>query len=192
MEIVTTETLPPEASMAGNNTVYCHCQALNKRSNYGVCLFTLKAHEEARLSTDGECHSVIGSGNCEARRYRQKERDAGKALFYKKREIPIVNVNERPEQGSFSGADRNSQSFKRGWDRAGSKQAVTKEASKPKASATPTLNIIGTLTDAVNAAMKSEAATVKPVVSEPKPEVNKLSTNKPKSLLERARMALNK
>lgn len=181
MQIVTTETLPPEASMAGNNTVYCHCQTLNKRSNYGVCLFTLKAYEEARLQPDSDCHSTIASGNCDARRFRQQERDAGKALFYKKREIPVTVSMEPAQKQSF---DRNSDSFQRGWQRAGASPKTSVTPIKPVTKTKPkeeTFSIKGTLAEAVNEAMKQEVST-KQSASKP------VSTNKSLSLLERARM----
>lgn len=185
MEIVTTETLPPEASMAGNNTCYCHCQALNKRNNYGVCLFTLKAFEEARLQSESDCYQTISSGNCEARRYRQQERDAGKALFYKKREIPVAVSMESAQAKTF---DRNSDSFQRGWHRAGPsktvvtpiKPAVTSKVIKSKKES---FAIKGSLADAVNEAIKQEVSAVQPTTQP-------VSTNKSLSLLERARLMM--
>lgn len=200
MEIVTTETLPPEASMAGTNTCYCHCQALNKRSNYGVCLFTLKAFEESKLREDSDCHAVINSGNCEARRYRQQERDAGRALFFKQRSI-AVKVVESTERPSF---DRDSDSFKRGWARAGSSpKPVT--ATRPSVAAQPKpverkkgpLEFSGTLADAVTAAMQQEtpkpAPESKPDNKQPEsPTINPVKSTKPMSLLERARLAMSK
>lgn len=187
MEIVTTEILPPESSMAGTNTCYCHCQALNKRSNYGVCLFTLKAYEEGKLREDSDCYSVINCGNCEARRYRQQERDAGRALFFKKREIPVAVVSDKKE----TQFDRNSDSYKRGWARAGSTSVSTpvRSAANPTVTAPKPIkksdegfSIKGSLADAVNAAMKQESA------MHVTPSAKPVSTNKPMSLLERARL----
>lgn len=181
MEIVTTEMLPPEASMAGTNTVYCHCQALNKRNNYGVCLFTLKAFEEAKLSGDSDCYQTINSGSCEARRLRQQERDAGRALFFKKREIQVTVVTEQREIR----VDRDSESYKRGLSRAVATKrshtpAPTQPIAKtvlPKPKNDDGFSIKGSLSDAVNAAVRMESS-VKP--SSPKKSL---------SLLERARIA---
>lgn len=193
MEIVTTETLPPEASMAGTNTCYCRCQALNKRSNYGVCLFTLKAFEESRLREDSDCHAVISSGNCEARRYRQQERDAGRALFFKQRSIAIKNVEETARP-SF---DRDSDSFKRGWARAGSSPRAVVTPTKPSSATRPVerkrgpLEISGSLADAITAAMQQEL-NKSADSSAAKTVTSPVKSTKPMSLLERARLAMNK
>ena len=194
MEVVTTEILPPEASRSGTNTCYCHCQALNKRSNYGVCLFTLEAFEQGRLREDSDCYSVASRGDCAARRYRQQERDAGRALFYKKREIPIAIVPTEER----STADRNSDSFKRGWARPVApvtSKPVLAEV-KPVPRKKPSLEINGSMAEAVNEAMKQELAKPKEVIAAPvaKTAVTPIpvKSSKPLSLLERARMAITK
>ena len=193
MEIVTTETLPPEASMAGTNTCYCHCQALNKRSNYGVCLFTLKAFEESRLREDSDCHAVISSGSCEARRYRQQERDAGRALFFKQRSIAI-KVVESAERPTF---DRDSDSFKRGWARAGSSPRAivapvkSSQATRPVERKRGPLEISGSMADAVTAAMQQELSKSADSPAA-KTVTSHVKSTKPMSLLERARLAMNK
>lgn len=82
MKIVTTETLPPEKSMSGINSVYLHCTNANKRRSYGVCLFTIRASEMGKLNETNECKGCIENGTCDALKYRQEERDAGRALYY--------------------------------------------------------------------------------------------------------------
>lgn len=179
MEIVTTEILPPEASMAGKNTVYCGCTHLNKRSNYGVCLFTLKAFEEGKLQQDSDCFQTIKCGSCEAKKFRQQERDAGRALFFKPR-VQVVTT-ERPAFEARRSVDESSASFKRGFARAAGDRipVVTKPAPVKKPIRDDQLKIVGTLSEAVTVAVKEEVKAAKAV--------------KPKqglSLIERARLSL--
>lgn len=173
--------------MAGNNTVYCHCQTLNKRNNYGVCLFTVKAFEEAKLSHDSDCYGAINSGSCEARRLRQQERDAGRALFFKKREIPVTVVSDNKEIR----VNRESDAYRRGWMRGGVTSKQPAGLSSPKAkpiTQAPTpkpkkeegFSIKGSLSEAVTAAVKMESSSKAAQSSQP---------TKPLSLLERARLA---
>lgn len=195
MDIVTTEILPPEASMAGKNTCYCYCPQLNRRSNYGVCLFTLKAFEEERLPADSECHAAISCGGCEAKKYRQQERDAGRALFYKERQI--VTLTERPSGSTTTTYDPNSASFKRGWERAGSvfnpkpveKKPVVKPApikSKPK-----TIEIKTDMSEAISIAVKEEVSKLSKAASAtPTPVKQPSAPTQRLSLLERAKLSL--
>lgn len=122
MEIVTTETLPVTASMSGNNTIYHYCEQLERRSSYGLCLYTLKAYEEGKLPLDNSCHTCIMSGQCPALALRQQERDAGRALFFKPREYwpkETFDTPSKPRAPITRPTQPNNASYMRGWNAAG-------------------------------------------------------------------------
>ena len=119
MKPVTVEVLPVDASRSGRNTVYHHCDQIERRTSYAVCLFTLAAHEKGKLRPDSECYQHIQRGECKAVGYRQQEIEAGRALFYQERQISTVKVEEEPRQEITGPTKPDSESYMRGWMAAG-------------------------------------------------------------------------
>lgn len=146
-ETTAEQVLPPEASRSGKNATYIGCEVRHARQNYGVCLFVIKAHDENTLDQNmKDCARAITGGYCQAETMRQKEKEAGRALFYKEREIKVAVVADKPEQASRP-VNKNSPSYIRGWNAVsgktknaiGSSQAnttpVCQSKPKPKAKA---------------------------------------------------------
>ena len=78
---------PPEMSRSGTNQYYHPCRAVKASRHYGVCLFTIEAFERGQELKEAACVKAMTKGTCPAMKMRQKERDAGKALYY----IPHVH-----------------------------------------------------------------------------------------------------
>lgn len=137
MEPITKDILPPSASMSGKNTVYIHCDHIGRRSSYGVCLFTIKAFEEGRLSDLSECSSCIQSG-CAAMKMRAQEIESGRALFFKERAAaPATQVDEsRPERIISGPTQPHNPNYMRGWNAVGGASSA-KPAKTIKAPAKP-------------------------------------------------------
>lgn len=199
MEIVTEEVLPVEASMSGGNTCYLHCPSLNRRSNYGVCLYTIRAHNEGRLSEASDCNSLVGRGLCEALSYQKKEQEAGRALYFKAREIKTVTIEEgeKPAAVITSPTRPDSESYMRGWNQVGERESTKRTKPAKAAAPKPTVKkseIFGTeavdLSDAVNEAVKSDIekkAKPAPKKADSKKEV-KATVRPGMSILERAKL----
>ena len=203
MEIVTEEVLPVEASMSGGNTCYLHCPSLNRRSNYGVCLYTIRAHNEGRLSEASDCNSLVGRGLCEALSYQKKEQEAGRALYFKAREIKAVTIEEgeKPAAIITSPTRPDSESYMRGWNQVAERESTKRTkpvkvaAPKPKAKRS---EIFGTeavdLSDAVNEAVKSDIEKKEPKKAKPAPKKTeskkevKATVRPDMSILERAKL----
>lgn len=107
MKIITTEILPPEASMSGKNSCYLNCRTQGRRPSYGVCLFTLRAIENDTIKGFEDCVSAYNNGSCDALEFRKQEQEAGRALFYAPREYkepvarPMATVKP-PKSSPFS------------------------------------------------------------------------------------------
>lgn len=113
--------LPPSASRSGKNTTYIGCDVRHSRQNYGVCLFVIQAYDEDRLDKNmSECARAITGGYCTAEKMRQEEKEAGKALYFKEREIKVTVVPDKKEQPVRS-VDKQSPSYLRGWNAVGGK-----------------------------------------------------------------------
>ncbi|HGS5147677.1 TPA: hypothetical protein ACMDT9_003560 [Vibrio parahaemolyticus] len=194
MDIVTTEVLPVETSMSGKNSCYLYCPSLNRRTNYGVCLFTINAFNKEKLNDSSDCFSLIGRGLCEALKYQKKEQEAGRALFYKAREIKVVNLDSPTEKKMPSvvttPSKPESPSYMRGWnqveerERAKSKSPVAPRKSASVAKKKSAVFGVSTpsLSDAVDEAVKSHKK------SKPKTP----PSLKGMSILERARLMASK
>lgn len=114
-------TLPPSASRSGKNTTYIGCDVRHSRQNYGVCLFVIQAYDEDRLDKNmSDCARAITGGYCTAEKMRQEEKEAGKALYFKEREIKVTVVPDKQEQPTRS-VDKQSPSYLRGWNSVGGK-----------------------------------------------------------------------
>lgn len=119
MKPVTFEVLPVDASRSGRNTVYHHCDQIERRTSYAVCLFTIDAHEKGKLRPDSECYQHIQRGECRAVGFRQQEIEAGRALFYQERQISVVKVEDTPRVEITGPTKPESESYMRGWNAAG-------------------------------------------------------------------------
>lgn len=127
--------LPPSASRSGKNTTYIGCDVRHSRQNYGVCLFVIDAYENDRLDKNmSDCARAITGGYCEASKMHQKEKDAGRALFYKEREIKVTVVPEASERPTHN-IDRNSPSYIRGWNAVGGKPSTRRVEQTSKTTA---------------------------------------------------------
>lgn len=130
------EKFPIEVSVGGYNRHIFFCEALEQQRFYGVCLHLIDAWKAGRLSdTEGDpndvycdCGVAMRRGRCEARDMREKELDAGHAIYYR----PLLGTLERPTKDvtteQSSDVARSSESYKRGWDAVG--QRLGKRASQ--------------------------------------------------------------
>lgn len=73
------------ASRAGTNIYTHHCKSLDRQASYAICLFTIQAFMERRLSGFADCRGCLKTKKCPAVRMLKKEMEAGKALYVKKR-----------------------------------------------------------------------------------------------------------
>lgn len=76
------EEHPVEASRAGRNMVYHHCDPLDYRASYAGCLFTMDAVFDGRGHLRPECQAAIDNGTCNAVAMRKMELQEDKALFF--------------------------------------------------------------------------------------------------------------
>ncbi|GAL23069.1 hypothetical protein JCM19235_1370 [Vibrio maritimus] len=161
MDIVTIETLPPEVSMSGKNTCYLQCPALNRRSNYGVCLFTINAYNKGKLNEGSDCHQHVGRGYCEALSYQRQEQEAGRALFYLPRGEQIDVVVDTKPSVVTEPTKPESDSYMRGWNQVSDREKGKKPAKKAAVKKPKKSVIFGTdkseLSDAVTEVAKEEA-----------------------------------
>lgn len=137
---------PPEKSMSGRNSVYRFCDAKQQQAAYAVCLHTLQAIDENRLSSDRfpECQRAYCHGQCVAADMRKEERAAKQALYFveRRREItdPVKLAVADDSATSTGKYDLNNESYARGWAQVGArlhgtpkvvnKQPVSKPASR--------------------------------------------------------------
>lgn len=137
MEPVTTDILPVNASRSGKNTVYHHCGQLERRASYGVCLFTLECFDNGKLRSDSDCYQPISSGSCSAIALKAREIEAGRALFFKERVIPVVVQDEEPVQVITGPTKPESESYMRGWNAAGRLFGGSRSPAKPSLAPPP-------------------------------------------------------
>jgi hypothetical protein len=174
----TTTDLPPSASMAGDNTIYIGCEVRNARQHYGVCLFTIRAYEQDKLGGGfTDCARAICGNYCQANKMKAEEAAAGKALYYKKREIKTTTV-QADSASSRSAVDRNSASYQRGWGAISARGKRSSAPPKPKAPApvlrrqpqsqSPSqprselergMQSVGAMSDVINQAVQHEQST---------------------------------
>lgn len=131
---------PPEKSMSGRNAEYHFCDYKQQQASYAVCLHTLLAIDENRLSSDRapECQRAYCHAECVAAHKRSEERAAGQALYYKERRREITDpvkaefeVDNSKSSGKY---DLNNESYARGWAQVG---ARLKGESRPVREAAP-------------------------------------------------------
>jgi hypothetical protein len=92
--------IPIELSMSGHNSFYFHCNTYHGRSNFAVCQHTIDAVEAERVQLRSECPTAIACGTCPAMGMRQREREAGRALFFSDRRVRLAQLDESIKQGS--------------------------------------------------------------------------------------------
>jgi len=77
------EVYPPSASAGGINAYYLSdCEVVGHRPSYCVCLNKIKAYERDRTLRGLQCENEIRDKVCPAIKLREKEREAGVALFF--------------------------------------------------------------------------------------------------------------
>lgn len=119
---------PVEKSKSGTNAFYHFCHIRGCQQNYGVCMHIIAAIDEDRIGKDSfvDCQRACTRGDCEAKKMRADEINAGHALYYKER-TNLNPVNTRPERDAQNNAlvvssgkyDMSNPSFARGWNMAG-------------------------------------------------------------------------
>lgn len=127
--------LPPSASRAGKNRYYHDCSATASKQHYGLCLFTIEAHERGQKLSETPCLAAIRAGTCPALVMRKQECDAGHAIFYKAPDPEkAVTVTAASRERM---ANVNSASYQRGrhgviWGSAESKSKAQAKAQEAK------------------------------------------------------------
>lgn len=135
---------PVEASMSGKNAYYHFCHIRSAKQNYAVCLHILNATEEQRVKRDDfvDCQRACLRGDCEAKRMREEEIAAGRALYYTPREIRYAVDRPRVENKdplAMKGPHNMSNpSYARGWHAVGQRLAGEKPTKQPSKSPAPT------------------------------------------------------
>lgn len=77
------EVYSPSASAGGINAYYLSdCDVVGHRPSYCVCLNKIKAYERDRTLRGLQCENEIRDKVCPAIKLREKEREAGVALFF--------------------------------------------------------------------------------------------------------------
>lgn len=167
-----TNTRPPSASRAGINRHYHDCGPTDSRRHYGICLFTLEAHERGQQLMETPCVKAIEDGSCPALAMREQERQAGHAIFFKAAD-PEKAVSPKAAQRERQTINTKHPSYQRGrhgevW---GSKESRQKAQAKARvAQAMPSRPKPGDMlefngADIVNAAM-GEPRTAKTIKAE--------------------------
>lgn len=76
---------PLEASSWGKNSYYHHCDHLNSRVNFSVCMHVMgkwEDNEKVTSSLYGSCCDRLEDGQCPALAMRKEELEAGESLYY--------------------------------------------------------------------------------------------------------------
>lgn len=94
------EVYTPEMSAGGVNAYYMDgCDAVGHRPAYGVCLHKIACYErEKKLPPGMLCETEIRNRKCPALKMRQEERDAGVALYFVNRVKMREFVEKREEE----------------------------------------------------------------------------------------------
>lgn len=117
-EPVTTDLMDPSESQAGTNGYNHECEAYGGFPNYGVCLFTIEAHNDKRLPDGHPCSVAIQVGQCPAMDMQRRERSENRALYYIDRRAVEAAFEESRKVSApveIDRTDRNSESYKRGF-----------------------------------------------------------------------------
>ena len=104
------EKIPVENSIGNQNRHTFWCDAHEQRRFYGVCLNVLDAYEGKRIVAEdepGDCANAMCRGRCNAMMMRKEEIDKGEAIYF-------VQKADMPE---IKKVDRNSESYKIGWNK---------------------------------------------------------------------------
>lgn len=76
------EENPKRASFSGRNAFYHHCDVYQGHANYAVCLHTIAAVANKRVTLASSCQEAIEKRTCPAIAMRSKENEANRALFF--------------------------------------------------------------------------------------------------------------
>lgn len=192
-QVIEVKEHPPEMSAAGRNAYYHSCGLTEQQRHFAACRHTIMAVErgDENILNDEICVKAIKHGNCPAQKMHQQELDAGKALYFEERIRPEP-IYAEGEESSYK-ANKNSDSYKRGWNQVKGNKAkpykvpVLKPVEKPKASVSkPKEKSIfddTSMADVVNAAVSEEISSKEVESNEPaKPQARRLT------MAERAKM----
>jgi hypothetical protein len=97
------------------NAHYLFCTANEQRRNYAACVYLVKRIEDGALDELKDdatsCYNHVKKGRCNAVKMREREIEAGHALFFTpKRQIEIQQPSD---------ANKSSEGYTRGWNNAG-------------------------------------------------------------------------
>lgn len=82
---------PPQASEGGDNSYIHPCDIYNGRRHYAVCLNIINKQESGQPNLwEANCNAAITGRRCPAVAMRDKEQDAGEALYYAPREPSLL------------------------------------------------------------------------------------------------------
>ena len=187
---------PPAKSAMGTNAHTVQCQCVGRQQSYAVCLNKIMAYERDKgLKSYVDCERAICDGECPALEMRQEEKDAGKALYYLDREMLRAAMDEHFAQSSYMPSARARQPRPVSAFAAATVNAPSSPASKPKPAsksvAVPDLAQDG-YAAAINAAIKEESASKESAKTESESIATPTAQKKGLSLLEMARMQINK
>lgn len=124
-----TDRLPTSKSYGGDNTWVVPCDVYNGRRHYAVCLRIIQRKEENNPHTwEPDCNRAIACLECPALEMRDKEEDAGYALYYEPRDESRFAPMKNDPDLIFS------KSYQRGW---GSIDKVQRNQTAPESQAKP-------------------------------------------------------
>lgn len=135
---MSTAQLPPEASRAGKNRYYHECEPVGSSRHYGICLFTIEAFERGQKLMEAPCVNAIKAGTCPALAMREREREAGRALYFVEAD-PAKAVDRAAAQRERNAVsvDKSHPSYQRGfsgnaWGSKASRSKAGQESSSVK------------------------------------------------------------
>lgn len=170
----------PHVSAGGNNAYYIDtCPVVGHRPSYASCLAKVEQRKAGRLPTaQSDCSASIGRCECPAQGMRQKELDAGQAMFFINRRKLNEFVAER--EGRAMGFHE---------ARPPASPPATRPAPAPKKPVFAPDEGYGA---AINAALKKlpQAPVPVPVAAQPNPAPTVAQAKAGMSLLELARLQL--
>lgn len=159
-----TKSLPPSASKSGRNAHYLTCNAVGRRVNYAVCLFTIEKLEAGKQLSEVACNEAVCGGGCKAKEMRAEEEAAGKALYFLERKVPVEpdpRPMAKPKPIKSSIWTARTTPIRAALDAAkGGADKTPSTPSKKKTPTEPTFNDKG-LAQAVTAAVKEHVGTTK-------------------------------
>lgn len=162
--------LPPTASEWGKNSLTHKCESATGpggTNSVNVCMNVVKAVTEGRLKDANfpKCHAAIADGTCTAMIKRQEEVEAGHAIYYKEYLPRDYTGGYTQTPAKKKEPDRNSESYKRGWNSVGKNRELdVPEEKKPAKNSSPVVNAGEAYQAAINNAVSGDEAEVSSVM----------------------------